>query len=93
MKKKIKDVTFKEIDKWANQRACDGAWSFCDAVTIVGIVRKVFDYKPVFFRRKKREQMWEELKKEYLNLEAEIDLDWAYSHEHEEELEKGENNE
>lgn len=26
MMKKVKDITFEEFDKWANDRACDGGW-------------------------------------------------------------------
>ena len=43
MKKKIKDVTFKEFDKWANMRACDGGWDFYTALASVEAIGKVLE--------------------------------------------------
>lgn len=77
MKKKIKDITFKEFDEWANMRACDGGWDFYTALASAEAIGKVLEVKAFFkkTRNKKREEKWNEIKKEYFNLEGEIELD------------------
>lgn len=76
MKKKIKDITFKEFDAWANQRACDGRWSFSDASLSIKAVGEVMNERAFLktVRDKKREKKWNEIKGEYFNLEAELDV-------------------
>lgn len=74
MKKKLRDVSFEEFDKWANERACDGAWSINDALNSAEAIRLVFEVKPLFGRKKAREKEWERIKHEYCNLDAEIEV-------------------
>lgn len=74
MKKKIKDVTFKEFNKWANDRACDGAWSMFLAMNCIKATKRVLAVKPLFGREKAREKEWERIKSEYFNLDAEIEV-------------------
>lgn len=74
MKKKIKDITFKEFDEWANIRACDAGWSFCEALASAEAISEVLKVKPFFGKAKKREEKWNEIKAEYFNLEKEIEI-------------------
>lgn len=74
MIKKLRDVTFEEFDEWANHRACDGKWSLSDAIQCAEAIRMVLDVKPLFGRKRKREQEWERIKQEYFNLNAEINV-------------------
>ena len=74
MKKAMKDVTFEEFSEWANRRACDGQWSMLTAIVSSESISEVMKVKSLFHRKKKREEAWEEIKKETFNLEAEIDI-------------------
>lgn len=74
MKKKMKDVTFEEFDRWANDRACDGAWSINDAINSAEAISRVFKVKPLFGRKKAREAEWERIKQEHFKLDAEIEV-------------------
>lgn len=74
MKKKLRDVSFEEFDKWCNERACDGAWPMNDALNSAEAIRLVLKVKPLFGRKKAREKEWERIKKEHFKLDAEIDL-------------------
>lgn len=47
-------MTFKEFNKWCNERACDGRWSMNTAAICLQINRLV--YKAPFWKRKK---IWE----------------------------------
>lgn len=75
MKKKIKDCTFKEFTEWANARACDGRWSMLDAMKSASVISMVYEVKPLFFRGKAREALWEKIRGHYLNVEAEIEIE------------------
>lgn len=75
MKKKIKDITFKEFNEWANMRACDGAWGFGDALASAEAISEVLKINPFFRKAKKREEKWNKIKEEYFNLEGEIEID------------------
>lgn len=68
-KKKIKDVTFEEINTWANRRACDGQWSMETAMVVIHCINEVNKH---FF---KKEKHWEDIKKQHFNLEAEIEVE------------------
>lgn len=72
--KKMRDVTFEEFSDWANMRACDGCWSITMAMISIDIISEVMKVKPFFHRKRKREEVWEKIKKETFNLEAEIDI-------------------
>lgn len=72
--KKMKDVTFEEFSDWANMRACDGCWSMTMAMVSIDVISEVMKIKPFFYRKRKREEAWEKIKKETFNLEAEIDI-------------------
>jgi hypothetical protein len=73
MSKKIKEITFKEFSRYCNDRACDGKWDFATALVCCKVAREVYEEKPLFRKNKAREQKWQELKKEYFNLEAELE--------------------
>ena len=75
MKKKIKDVTFKEFDEWANMRACDGKWCWSAALVSAEAIGEVLKVNPFFGKAKKREEKWNEIKAKYFNLEGEIEID------------------
>lgn len=75
MKKKIKDVTFKEFDEWANMRACDGGWSWSTALASAEAISEVLKVNSFFGKAKKREEKWNKIKTEYFNLEGEIEID------------------
>lgn len=75
MKKKMKDMTFEEFDKWCNMRACDGQWSMFSACLYIEAINQVLKVKPLFGRKKAREKEWECIKNEYFNLDAEYELD------------------
>ena len=74
MTKKVKDITFEEFAKWCNERACDGQWSMGTAITCIEVYRKVNTVKPLFGKKKKREEEWNKIKGSYLNLEAEMEV-------------------
>lgn len=74
MKKKIKDITFKEFCSWANDRVCDGQWFAEDAIWTSFIIDSVYEVKPLFFRKRKREQKWQEFKRQLLNPEVELTI-------------------
>ena len=48
-------MTFKEFNKWCNERAADGCWSLNTAITCIAI--NVYMNKVPFYRRKK---VWKE---------------------------------
>lgn len=73
MSKKIKEITFKEFSRYCNDRACDGMWSFDIALICCEVAHKVYEVKPLFGRKRAQEKKWQELKKEYFNLEAELE--------------------
>lgn len=73
-KKLMRDVTFEEFDAWANARACDGRWSLDDAMLCTQTVGAILSIKPIFGRKKKREEAWERIKAKRFNLDAEIEL-------------------
>lgn len=74
MKKEMKDVTFDEFSEWANRRACDGQWSMLTAMVSSAAILEVMKVKPLFRRKKKREEAWEKVKAENFILDAEIDI-------------------
>ena len=74
MKKKMKEVTFKEFVIWVNNRACDGAWSIYDVFVSAEVIRMILNVKPLFGRKKAREREWERIKGDYFNLDAEIEV-------------------
>ena len=74
MKKPIRDVTFKEFAAWANNRAADGQWSLHTAMTSTAVVTEIYGIRKLFGTSKAREKAWEEKKKEYFNLDAEIEV-------------------
>lgn len=73
-KMKIKDCTFEDFSKWCNARACDGTWNLNDAMTSASICTKVYETKPIFGKKKAREEKWESLRDKFLNLEMEIEV-------------------
>ena len=80
IKKKMKDVTFEEFNKWCNMRACDAQWSLSvvDTLNCIEVLRRVSKVKPLFGRKRAREKEWERVKKEYFNLDAECELTYLY---------------
>ena len=52
-------MTFKEFNKWCNERACDGCWGPLVAITCTSIISDY--YKTSFWKRKKK---WLELNKD-----------------------------
>ena len=56
MKKKMKDITFKEFNEWCNMRACDGQWSMFMAVNCMEAIRQVLKVKPLFGRKKQEKK-------------------------------------
>ena len=74
MRKKIKDVTFEEFSEWANKRASDGAWSMQTAVICIEVTKQVYAVKPLFGKKKKREEKWNEIKGDYFILDSEIEV-------------------
>lgn len=74
-KKCIRDVTFEEFDRWANERACDGRWSFVDAVMSLQVIRSILNIKPLFGKKKARERAWQSIKGTAFNLDAEIEVE------------------
>lgn len=68
MKKKMKDVSYKEFLKWCDKRTCDGSWSFFTAIVAISDVSSIYRTFPLFRKRK-----WEQLKIEHYNLDVEID--------------------
>lgn len=73
MKKKIKDATFREFDKYCNLCAADGRWSLQTAIVCCDICHKVYAVKKLFGVKKAREKEWERLKKD-LNQDFEIEI-------------------
>lgn len=74
MKKCMKDVTFEEFSEWSNRRACDGKWGYGTAIICLQVHAEIMKVKPLFNRKKAREKKWQEIKKDYFNLEAEIEV-------------------
>ena len=48
-------LTYKEFNKWCNERACDGCWGFYEAFTCINIGEEM--NKTIFFKKKKK---WKE---------------------------------
>ena len=69
MKKKICDVTYKEYLGWANDRAADGRWSLETALVAIQDTKKIYHTFPLF-----REKIWEQIKNDHYNLDAEIEV-------------------
>lgn len=74
MIKKIRDISYREFSEWCNMRACDGRWSMVDAIVCISIINEVNSIQSLFKRNKKREERWDKLKYEKLNLELEIEV-------------------
>ena len=74
MKKKIRDITFKEFVEWANDRCCDGMWNLADAISSTNAIERVYKIKPFFGKKKARENEWKRIKGEYFYLDEEIDI-------------------
>lgn len=69
MKKKIRDVTCEEYLSWANDRAADGHWSLEMALNAIQDTKKIYNTCPLF-----REKIWEEIKNDHYQLDAEIEI-------------------
>ena len=48
MKKKIRDVTYKEYLGWVNDRAADGRWSLEMALVAAQDTKKIYHTFPLF---------------------------------------------
>lgn len=48
-------MTFKEFDRWCNERACDGMWGYLDCIYCISILKDVQRRMPW-----KREKYWKE---------------------------------
>ena len=70
MKVKIRDISFHDFNKWANDRACDGRWSMTDAINSCNAIAEYYKCKWPWKRKKK----WEEIKEKYFNLDAEVEI-------------------
>lgn len=70
MKKKIRDVTYKEYLRWANNRAADGRLSLITALVVIQDTKKIYRTPRLF-----REKRWEEIKKDHYALDAEMEID------------------
>ena len=75
MRKKVKDITFEEFIRWANDRACDGGWGMGTAIVCIEVIDLVLAVKPIFWRKKAREKKWREIKGKYFDLEAELEIE------------------
>lgn len=74
MKKKLRDVTFKEFNHWCNERVCDGKWSESTATISIAVVTAVNKVKPLSRRRKAREEYWKYLIAIFFSLDTEIEV-------------------
>lgn len=70
MKKKIRDVKCEEYLRWANNRAADGCWSLETALAAIEDTKKIYKTCPLF-----REKIWQQIKNDHYQLDAEIDID------------------
>ena len=70
MKVKIKDISFRDFNDWANNRACDGEWSMMEAISSSNAIAEYYKCKKFW----KRKQKWWEIKEKYFNLDAEIEI-------------------
>ena len=72
MKKKVSEWKYKDLNDYANQRACDGNWSIMLATTVISFIQEA--HKHLF-----KEKYWQKNKHLVFNLEAfpnmEIDID------------------
>ena len=55
-------MSFKEFEKWCNDRACDGCWGLLPALTCINIVRGI--NKLPFW---KREKAWQKMELQVLD--------------------------
>lgn len=71
---KFKSMTYKEFYEYCNDRACDGRWSFEEAVFCLSIIDriKIIQVKFLGITLKKRTEqarqaVWEEIVKEFVS--------------------------
>ena len=55
-------MTYKEFRDFCNQRAADGRWGFYQAITCLNVVCKIESGNKGFFKKKKKEEKWIELR-------------------------------
>lgn len=55
-------MTFKEFEKWCNERSCDGCWGMMTALECIDLVETI---RKVHFW--KRERVWREKEKQVLD--------------------------
>lgn len=54
-------MSFREFEKWCNDRAFDGCWGMCEAIICIGALNQV--RKHPFWRR---EKVWREEFREFI---------------------------
>lgn len=61
----MKDVSYKEFKEWCNERACDGRWSFQDAIVSSQIIDRVerIKIRGIFKRKQTMEAREKEFRK------------------------------
>lgn len=69
MKKKIQDVTCEEFLRWANDRGTYGRWSLEMALVAIQDTKKIYKTCLLY-----REKIWQEIKNDHYNLDAEIEI-------------------
>jgi len=63
---RIEDMSYKQFNDYCNERACDGRWSFQDAIACIGMYDEVESaVKGKLFKNKAREKAWSNLKAKY----------------------------
>ena len=58
-------MTFKEFNKWCNDRACDGHWGMNMAIACIQINKVI--HKAPFWKRKKIWQEYQKVAEEIVN--------------------------
>jgi hypothetical protein len=63
---RIEDMSYKHFNDYCNERACDGQWSFMEAIACIGMHDEVESaVKGKIFKCKVREKAWKNLKAKY----------------------------
>ena len=55
-------MSYKEFKDFCNQRAADGRWGLSQAITCLNVVGKIEGNNRGFFKKKKKEEKWRELR-------------------------------
>lgn len=79
--KPIEQMTYAEFNTYCNARACDGRWSWVEALACVGMISEVrAAVKGKLFKRRAAEAAWSKLKARLKMQASRFGVNWDDGH-------------